>query len=81
MVMFMEQTEFKNLCKEYLPNCHFKDNGTCGLCCYNNGDEVTDIAAALLPNGKFAVYDQWRDITITEDVDYLINWLKHVGGK
>ena len=69
--------EFKELCKSYFPKCHFKDNGTCGICCYNNGDDVYSIVVALLPDGRYAVYDQWRDITITRDLDYMTNWLKH----
>ena len=72
----MTQEEFKKLCKKYLPQCHFKDNGTCGLCCYNRGDDIHSIVVALLPRGEFAVYDQWRDVTITPDIEYVINWLK-----
>ena len=72
--------EFKELCKSYLPECHFKDNGTCGICCYNHGDDVYSIVVALLPDGRYAVYDQWRDITITRDLDYMKNWLEHKRG-
>ena len=73
----MNQEEFIKLCRKYLPNCHFKDEDTCGLCCYNNGDEIHNIVVALLPDGRFAVYDKWRDITETRDLDYVIDWLKH----
>ena len=72
--------EFKELCKSYLPECYFKDNGTCGICCYNHGDDVYSIVVALLPDCRFAVYDKWRDITITRDLDYMKNWLKHKRG-
>ena len=47
----MTQEEFMKLCREYLPNCHFKDNGTCGHYCYNNGDEIHNIVVALLRDG------------------------------
>lgn len=70
--------EFKKLCKDYLPKCHFKDNGTCGICCYNNGDEIHNIIVSLLPSGEFGVYDKWRDITITTDLGYVEDWLSHV---
>lgn len=55
----MSIDEFKELCKSYLPECHFKDNGTCGICCYNHGDDIHSIVVALLPDGRYAVYDQW----------------------
>ena len=74
--------EFKTLCKSYIPDCQFKDADTCGLCCYTNGDfDFHKIVVALLPRGEFAVYDQWRDVTITGDLKYVTDWLKHVSGK
>lgn len=72
----MTQEEFKKICEWYLPGCTFKDNGTCGLCCYHGGEEITDIQVALLPRGEYAVYDQWRDCTITADKDYMIDFLR-----
>lgn len=77
----MTNEEFKKLCKSYLPKCHFKDGGPCGLMCYNGGDDIFSIVVALLPRGEFAVYDQWRDVTITPDLDYVKGWLEHCRGK
>jgi hypothetical protein len=76
----MNEEEFKQLCTRYLPKCHFKDGGTCGLMCYNGGDDIHNIVVALLPRGEFAVYDKWRDITETYDVDYVKDWLEHCSG-
>ena len=46
----------------------------------DHGDDIHSIVVALLPDGRYAVYDQWRDITITKDIDYMKNWLKHKQG-
>jgi len=73
----MKPEEFMKLCREYLPNCTFKDNGTCGICCYDGGTEVTDIVVSLYDDGRYGVYDQWRDVTITKDLEYVIKWLRH----
>lgn len=72
----MNTEEFKNLCVEYLPTCFFKDNGECGLCCYLGGYSIHAIVVSLLKDGRFAVYDQWRDVTITKDVEYVKKWLE-----
>ena len=72
----MKPDEFEKLCKEYFPNCVIKYNGTCGLCCYNGGNEIFNIIVSLLEDGRFGVYDQWRDITITKDLKYVKDWLQ-----
>jgi hypothetical protein len=76
----MDNEEFKELCKSYIPDCEFKDGGTCGLMCYKGEFACTSIIVALLPRGDFAVYDQWRDVTITSDLDYVKAWLEHCSG-
>ena len=76
----MTQEEFKKLCKLYLPDCEFKDDDTCGLMCYRGDFCCTSIIVALLPRGEFAVYDKWRDVTITADLDYVKDWLEHCSG-
>ena len=48
--------------------------------CYKGEFACTSIIVALLPRGDFAVYDQWRDVTITRDLDYAKAWLEHCSG-
>ena len=64
----------------HIPECKFKDGGTCGIMCYKGEFACTSIIVALLPRGDFAVYDQWRDVTITRDLDYAKAWLEHCSG-
>jgi len=73
----MSKEEYKYICMKYFPHCKFKDYGTAGLCCFRS-NETTSILVSLLPSGKFAVYDTFRDCTITSDIEYVNNWLKEV---
>lgn len=77
----MTAEEFKALCKSYFPDCIFKEEGTCGLLCYNKGLNLENILVGLLPRGDFSVYDMWRDCTITDDREYLENFLKTRSGR
>ena len=74
----MKPDEFEKLCRSYLPNCVIKYKGTCGLCCYNGGTDILDIKVSLLEDGRFGVYDQWRDVTFTKDLDYVKKFLQNV---
>lgn len=81
----MTKEEFKKLCKLYLPDCKFVDGKDCqlepcGLMCYRGHFTCTSTIVALLPRGEFAVYDKWRDVTITADLDYVKDWLEHCSG-
>ena len=51
----MKPDEFEKLCRSYLPNCVLKYKGTCGLCCYNGGNDILDIKVSLLEDGRFGV--------------------------
>ena len=68
--------QFENMCKIFIPNAVFKDAGTCGYICFRGNTEVTSAEVALLSENKWAVYDKWRDCTITDDFDYVFNFLK-----
>lgn len=72
----MKVKEFIELCKKYIPECIMKDEGTCGWICFLGGTEPYNAIVALLPRGEYAVYDQWRDCTITKDKEYMLNYLK-----
>lgn len=72
----MKVKEFIELCKKYIPECIMKDEGTCGWICFRGGTEPYNAIVALLPRGEYAVYDQWRDCTITKDKEYMLNFLK-----
>lgn len=74
----MKPDEFEKLCRSYLPNCVLKYKGTCGLCCYNGGNDILDIKVSLLEDGRFGVYDQWRDVTFTKDLEYVKKFLQNV---
>lgn len=74
----MKPDEFEKLCRSYLPNCVIKYKGTCGLCCYNGGNDILCIKVSLLEDGRFGVYDQWRDVTFTKDLDYVKKFLQNV---
>lgn len=73
----IEVQDFIELCKKYIPECIVKDEGTCGWICFKGGTEPYDAIVALLPRaGEYAVYDQWRDCTITKDKEYMLDFLK-----
>ena len=72
----MEVQAFIELCKKYIPECIMKDKGSCGWICFLGGTEPYNAIVALLPRGEYAVYDQWRDCTITKDKEYMLNFLK-----
>lgn len=81
----MTEKDFKTICRNFIPNCVFRDKGTCGICCYSDGgNDIFYIKAALmplaalLPDGRLAIYDKWRDITITDDINKLTDWLYFV---
>ena len=74
----MNEKDFKTICRNFIPDCVFKDKGTCGICCYSGGDDIFNIKAALLQDGRLAIYDKWRDITITNDINKLTDWLYFV---
>lgn len=74
----MTEEDFKTICRNFIPDCVFKDKGTCGICCYSGGDDIFNIKAALLEDGRLAIYDKWRDITITNDINKLTDWLYFV---
>ena len=74
----MTEQDFKTICRKFIPDCFFKDKCTCGICCYHGGDDILNIKAALLQDGRLAIYDKWRDITITKDINKLTNWLYFV---
>lgn len=73
----MKPDEFEKLCKSYLPNCVIKYEGTCGLCCYNGGTDILDIKVSLLEDGRFGVYDQWRNVTFTKDLNFVKKFLQN----
>lgn len=77
----MTEKDFKTICRNFIPDCVFRDKGTCGICCYSGRDckdDVFYIKAALLQDGRLAIYDKWRDITITDDINKLTDWLYFV---
>lgn len=68
--------EYTAVCKKYIPECILKDEGTCGLMCYKGKVELSYALVSRLPDGRYAVYDHWRDCTITKDEQYMIDYLK-----
>ena len=77
----MTEKDFKTICRNFIPDCVFKDKGECGIICYHGGDDIFNIKAALLKDGRIAIYDKWRDITITNDINKLTDWLYFVSKK
>ena len=77
----MTEKDFKTICRNFIPDCVFKDKGACGIFCYHGGDDIFNIKAALLKDGRIAIYDKWRDITITNDINKLTDWLYFVSKK
>jgi len=73
----MNENDFKTICRNFIPDCVFKDKGTCGICCYHGGDDIFNIKAALLPDGRLAIYSA-ADITIINDINKLTDWLYFV---
>lgn len=68
--------EYSAVCKKYIPECILKDEGTCGLICYKGKVDLYYALVSRLPDGRYAVYDQWRDCTITKDEQYMLDFLK-----
>lgn len=77
----MTEKDFKTICRNFIPDCVFKDKGACGIFCCHGGDDIFNIKAALLKDGRIAIYDKWSVITITNDINKLTDWLYFVSKK